>query len=68
MKIPKNIKESINKSAEYRAIANEENEKIRGWIEENGLESKLGLMNILIDSIEIGNAPSELINYIEKEE
>lgn len=68
MKVPKYIQDSIIKSAKYRAIANEHNEIVREWLENKGIYNNLGVEDCLIDSLEIGNSPKTLINFIENEE
>jgi hypothetical protein len=66
MKVPKYIKDSIIKSAKHNAIAKEHNEKVRQWLEDNGIYEETE--DYLIDSIEMNNFPNSLINLIEKDE
>ena len=66
MKIPKWMEKSAIKSAKYREISNNENNKIREWLDENNLTNSLGVMDALIDSIELTNNPEEFINYLKK--
>lgn len=67
MIVPKEIEDSINKSALHRSIANEENEKIRKWLDEKGLGENDFIIEYLIDSIEIGNYPSNFIKFLKKD-
>jgi len=68
MKVTKHIKDSINKSAKYRAMANEHNEKVRKWLESKGIYDNLGVEDCLVDSLEMSCNPRAIINYIENEE
>lgn len=68
MKVPQYIKDSIYKSALHRAIANEENIKIREWLDKQGLEDNRLVENVLIDDIENSYNPNKFIEFLEKEE
>jgi hypothetical protein len=62
--VPKWVEESAIKSARHRQIADKENERIRNWLDENNLTNGLGIMDMLIDSIELTNSPDEFIQYL----
>ncbi|GAA0763790.1 hypothetical protein SDC9_91847 [bioreactor metagenome] len=68
MKVPKYIKDSIIKSGKHRAIADNENEKVRDWLDNQGLGDNDMVINYLIDSIEVGNDPYGLIKFLEEDE
>jgi len=67
MKLPKHIQDSIIKSAKYRTMANEHNEKIREWLENKEIYNKLGVEDCIVDSLEVMCNPNSLIEYIEEE-
>ena len=64
MKVPKEIKQSIRKSAKYNAVAIEENEKVRNWLLNNDLYND-AIMDQLIDCIELNNNPKGFIEFLE---
>jgi len=64
MKIPKEIKQSIKKCAKHYAIANDEDRKIRDWLENNDLYN-YSIMDQLIDSVEQSSNPNGFIEFIE---
>lgn len=68
MKVPKYIKDSIIKSAKHNAIANKENQKVRDWLESQGLEDNDIIIDYLIDSIEFSNEPYGLIKFLEEDQ
>lgn len=53
MKVPQYIKDSIYKSALHSSIAKEENEKVRNWLDKQGLGENDYILDNLIDSIEL---------------
>lgn len=67
MKVPKYIKDSISKSALHRAIANEENTRVREWLDKQGLGDNDIIIEELIDDIEIGHDPNGFIDFLEKD-
>lgn len=67
MKVPKYIKDSIVRSAKHRAIADDENQKIRDWLDEQGFEDNDRVIECLIDCIEVANVPYELIKFLEED-
>jgi hypothetical protein len=68
VKVPKWVEESAIKSARHREIADKENEKIREWLDKNNLTEGLGIIDALIDSIELTNNPNGFINHLKEYE
>lgn len=64
MKVPKSIKNSIIKSADYYSKANSHNKKIRDWIIKNNFNND-SVLDMLIDSTQLGYAPIEFIKNLE---
>jgi aconitase B len=65
MKIPKEIKKMIKESYKHRKIANDLNEQIRQWMDENNLTNDSNI-DYLIDTIELSNGtPETLIEFLE---
>ncbi|MDB2105034.1 MAG: hypothetical protein E7A11_18005 [Clostridium sp.] len=67
MKVPQYIKDSISKSALHSSIAKEENEKVRNWLDKQGLGENDYILDNLIDSIELGYDPNGFIKFLEED-
>lgn len=67
MKVPKYIKDSIIKSGKHNAIAVEENNKVRDWLDKQGYGENYCIIDQLIDSIEMSNNPSGFIKFLEED-
>lgn len=66
MEIPKEIKDSIRKSAKAFHAAREHEEIVRTWLDEQGLENDTVHDN-WIDSIEMGHGNSKgFIDFLKK--
>lgn len=66
MNVPKEIKDSIRKSAKHSEIAREHNKLVRDWLDELGLGENDMVIDQLIDSIECGSEPNGFIKFLEE--
>ena len=73
MKVPNHIKQAICDCAEANKIARTNDEKIRNWLEQQGLVDEdfnnlndAAIADNYIDSIDLTNQPLEFIEYLEK--
>lgn len=62
MSIPKHIEKSILNSAKHFKIANDEKEKVREWLFNNGYDAALN--DMLIDSCELCQSPEGFIEFL----
>ena len=66
MKIPKHIKDSIEKSSKAFHVARENEKTVRDWLDEQGLDNDTVHDN-WIDSIEMGHENSKgFIDFLKK--
>ncbi|EOR22352.1 hypothetical protein A499_18214 [Niallia nealsonii AAU1] len=66
MKVPKEIKDSIRKSAKAFHTAREHEKIVRGWLDEQGLENDT-VHDSWIDTIEMGSGNSkDFIEFLKR--
>jgi len=66
MKVPKEIKDSIRKSAKAFHIAREHEKIVKDWLEEQGLENDT-VQDNWIDTIEMGfGNPEDFLELLKK--
>lgn len=76
MKVPKYIKEAVEKAAIYHMRANENNKKVRDWMEKNkivvGEVSRTShneyVIDMFIDCVELSCRPTDFINFLKEYE
>lgn len=69
MKVPKYIEEAVGKAAIYQMRASENNEKVRKWLDKNGInEDTVGdtVLDMFIDCCELTCQPDVFLKFLRR--